>query len=191
LTVKYSRHRQPLRAADLLAPDVVAAAVEAYRLERAELNEKRAKAIRHAKRDVDTLDRKIAHVVQEIAEGGASRALRLSLDALEAKRDEILGRVPEPIPDSVLALHPRAADRYRQQVEDIRAALSKGDHAAHEAISLLRGLIRRIVASPAEESGPLGLTVEGDLAMMLERGANSGATSLVAGAGFEPATFRL
>ena len=80
----------------------------------------------------------------------------------------------------MLALHPRAADRYRQQVEDIRAALSKGDHPAHEVISLLRGLIRRIVASPAEESGPL--TVEGDLAMMLERGANSGATSLVAGA---------
>jgi hypothetical protein len=93
-----------------------------------------------------------------------------------------LSRALEPVADSVLALHPLAAERYRQKVDEIHAALRKGDEAGQEAVASLRDLIVRITVSPDEGGVPMGLTIEGDLAAMLERGANVGAISVVAGA---------
>jgi hypothetical protein len=61
----------------------------------------------------------------------------------------------------------RAAERYRQKVADIHAALSRGETGDREAIALVRSLIGRIVvhATPAPES--LGLEVEGSLAALM------------------------
>jgi site-specific DNA recombinase len=176
----------------LLAPDIVAAAVEAYRFERDRLMKRRTTAAREAAREAAAIDAKIARIVRAIEDGdGDWRPLMQRLKGLEAERAEILSRVPEPLPDSALALHPRAAERYRQKVDDIHAALRKGDEAGQEAVAALRELITRIVATPAEGADLIGLTIEGDLAAILERGTNDAATSMVAGAGFEPATFRL
>jgi hypothetical protein len=62
---------------------------------------------------------------------------------------------------------PKAAERYRQKVADIHAALSRGEEGDHEAVALVRSLIGRIVvhATPAPE--PLGLEVEGSLAALM------------------------
>ena len=79
-----------------------------------------------------------------------------------------------------------------------------------EAKEALRSLVERIVLTPAAEGTGLGLTLEGDLAglLRLAAGAEGADTKkapdvlpeafditeeivLVAGAGFEPATFRL
>jgi site-specific DNA recombinase len=62
---------------------------------------------------------------------------------------------------------PKAAERYRQKVADIHAALSRGETGDREAIAQVHSLIGRIVvhATPAPE--PLGLEVEGSLAALM------------------------
>ncbi|PYQ90953.1 MAG: resolvase [Acidobacteria bacterium] len=90
------------------------------------------------------------------------------------------------------------ADLYRSKVEELAAALQREDTRL-EASEMLRGLIEAIVLTP--ESGQLRIELRGNLAAMLTvarkttRSPESGdlivPVQLVAGAGFEPATFGL
>jgi hypothetical protein len=73
---------------------------------------------------------------------------------------------PGPSPDT-LAYHPRIAERYRQKVADIHAALSKGDEAAREAVSLVRELIESIVVPPTEPGEPLKLELIRNISVLL------------------------
>ena len=94
--------------------------------------------------------RKIAGVITAIENGGDPRSLALRINALEAERRDIEAKLASgPSPDT-LAYHPRIAERYRQKVADIHAALSKGDEAAREAVSLVRELIERIIVTPTD-----------------------------------------
>ena len=108
-------------------------------------------------------------------------------------------------------LHPNAAAIYARQVAGLEAALNAGDIRV-EAAEALRALIERVVLTP-DELAPDGLQAElyGDLAEILalavapelrlrgcvgaknspERGLAGRQLSVVAGAGFEPAAFRL
>src|SRR5262245_65698590 len=88
-------------------------------------------------------------------------------------------------------MHPNAAVSYSRKVAQIQAALTRGDVAALEAITLIRGLVREIRITPAPDK--MELEVRGDLAALLEqeqRGTKETFT-VVAGVGFEPTTFRL
>ena len=92
----------------------------------------------------------------------------------------------------VVELHPMAAERYRQKVEDIQAALMAGDAARLEAVALVRQLVQRVRVMPAPRGQPVGLEIAGDLAALLtvnEKGT-LGMVSMVAGVGFEPTTFQ-
>ena len=90
------------------------------------------------------------------------------------------------------------ADLYRTKVEGLAAALQHGDTRL-EASEMLRGLIDAIVLMP--EKGQLRIELRGNLAAMLtaaqqtkrspEMGDLLMPVQLVAGAGFEPATFGL
>jgi hypothetical protein len=67
----------------------------------------------------------------------------------------------------VVALHPQAAERYKQKVAEIREALMKGDSASMEAISLVRDLIDKIVVHTAPARSRLRLEIVGDLAALM------------------------
>ncbi len=64
-------------------------------------------------------------------------------------------------------MHPNAADRYRQKVEQVQAALKQGDTAGLEAVALVRDLIRRVCVIPTVKGEPVGLEIAGDLAALL------------------------
>jgi hypothetical protein len=98
---------------------------------------------------------------------------------LHAQQDEVAARKPRDIDDDVLALHEKAARRYGQLVEDLRAALTEPG-ARQEAMTLLRELITRIVVVPTPK-GRMPLQVEGALDMMLdrERAANDATVMVV------------
>lgn len=98
---------------------------------------------------------------------------------LERARTALLARTPAPIEDETLALHPRAAERYRQKVEQIRAALTKGDEAGRVAVGLVRELITKIIVMPTQKGEELRLAVEGDLAAMLEQERSANERSVV------------
>ena len=177
--------------AHLLAPDIVEAAVEAYREGRARLNAERARGRRNAERDLAAVDRRIAGIVAAIEAGGDARALAQRLNVLELERRSIVYRLPTTPGADVVELHPQAAARYRAKVADIRAAISQGDAASEEAIGLTRELVDRIVVHDSSAGVPLALELVGDLAALMGTAPPVGATMVVAGIGFEPMTFRL
>jgi hypothetical protein len=117
-------------------------------------------------------------------------ALTRRLKELESERAGILAAAPQELVDNVLELHPRAARSYRAKVAQLREALAKGDATAAEAAGMVRRLIKRITFTP----GPVhhALTIEGDLAVMLEQehAENAGTVVLVPPARIERATSR-
>jgi site-specific DNA recombinase len=123
-------------------------------------------------------------------------------EKLEAERAEIRTRLENAGPVKETLLHPAMGTRYRQAISELRSALHQKDGKA-EAVEALRALIERIVLHPsAEEQSGYNIDIEGELAGILSLcQTNKNAASvtesdiqqikLVAGAGFEPATFRL
>ena len=116
---------------------------------------------------------------------------------LQNRKDALLKQLEvadEPPP----LLHSSMADLYRSKIEELAEALQREDTRL-EASEMLRGLIEAIVLTP--EKGQLRIELEGNLAAMLaaaqktKRSPETGdllvPVQLVAGAGFEPATFGL
>ncbi len=174
----------------LLEPDVIAEAVEAYRTERQRLGREATKSRSSTERDLAEIVRKIARLVEEIENGNGSKSVSQRIAALEAEREAGEARLATFSSPEVVELHPRAAERYRQKVEDIQAALTAGDLASFEAVALVRELVQSVRVVPTPRSEPVGLEITGDLAALLtvnEKGT-SGMVTMVAGVGFEPTT---
>jgi site-specific DNA recombinase len=140
-------------------------------------------------------------------------AVRNRLTELEACQAALRQQRERSESVPTILLHPNAADIYRSKVADLETSLNAPEIRA-EASDALRALIERVVLTP-DAGAPDKLRVElyGDLAEILQLGAVAGAQprrrpgphderppgtgvprgqlSVVAGAGFEPAAFRL
>jgi hypothetical protein len=93
---------------------------------------------------------------------------------------------PEPV-----RLHPKLAEVYTRKVARLGESLRVPESRA-EAVAALRKLIDKIVLTPSADGSCTEVRLVGDLATLLHFAVvSSGSTKLVAGAGFEPATFRL
>ena len=123
--------------------------------------------------------------------------VRDELTANAARREELKAKLaaadaPPPL------LHPEMADLYRQKVTTLAEALEQPETRT-EATEALRGLVDAIILTPDE--GALRIELKGNLAAMLSAATNTKRSpetgdlslqvSMVAGAGFEPATFGL
>ena len=85
----------------------------------------------------------------------AQKSVSQRLAELEGEQEAAEARLAMAnIPD-VVVLHPSAAERYRQKVEDIQAALTAGDAAGVEAVALVRELIQRVRVVPTARGAPL------------------------------------
>jgi site-specific DNA recombinase len=178
----------------LLAPEVIAAAIEAYRKERLRLSTERAQNRNSLERDLAEVGRKIAHLTKAIEDGGDLELLVPRLNELGSRRQELKSALSSAADRQIVAVRPHAADRYRQKVSEIHEALMKGDSASVEAISLIRDLVAKIVVHPAPDRTRLPLEIAGDLAVLMsesEHMPNGVPPAVVAGVGFEPTTFRL
>ena len=149
------------------------------------------------KRDLERVKRDIKKVIEAIKNGFAGPDLKAEWDALQERKTALQAKLDvadEPPP----LLHPSMADLYRSKVEELASALQREDTRL-EASEMLRGLIDSIVLIPDE--GQLRIELRGNLAAMLtaaqqtKRSPETGdllvPVQLVAGAGFEPATFGL
>ena len=164
--------------------------------------------IRRIDRELDTL----VDMILELGKGEATNRLHQKMLKLEARQKDLqaaLSGAEEPPP----LLHPEMAQHYRRQVGELCEALREETEAQRmEATELLRGLIKDLVLTPTD--GDLAIDLRGDLAGILAvaAGAVSGygvqkrrkpplgaafsadlvrQVEMVAGAGFEPAAFRL
>ena len=123
----------------------------------------------------------------------------LALDARKGELERLVKETDEP----QALLHPNMAGHYRKEVARMHEALADDNHR-HEAAEIVRGLVDKIVLNPLLEDADTTMTIDlhGDLAGILNLAAQTkkpphkggefqASTKLVAGAGFEPATFRL
>ena len=117
---------------------------------------------------------------------------------LKTRRAEIQSRLSNDEAPSVIQFHPGAAYAYRRLAEDLHQAIEGED--GEEVRAELRKLIERVDFIPIEGLGRFQLEVHGSLAALLALGQAQKAKNLTggtcevfvgAGAGFEPATFRL
>ncbi|MFT8327434.1 recombinase family protein [Gluconobacter oxydans] len=155
------------------------------------------------KSELPKIEHELDKAVQAILDGFASSALKTRMEQLEARKAEIEARLAEA-PSPPPLLHPNMAELYRQKIAMLHDSLqNKAD--ATQTMEAIRSLITRIRLIP--ENGELGIFLEGDLAAMLGFATNKKNTlrhpdagvlgkflvqgSMVAGAGFEPAAFRL
>jgi site-specific DNA recombinase len=153
----------------LMQPDLVAEFAEAYQQE---VNRQRAGADiarERAAREMAQVERKLAGLVEAIANGLRAPSLQQTLDDLERRRAELttqLAAAPAPLP----RLHPNLAEVYRRKVSELGAALRDPPHGA-EALTILRGLTDKVTLTPAKDH--FDIELEGALVRILAL-ANSG-----------------
>src|SRR5919106_1370572 len=181
----------------LMAPEMVEEFITAYH-EEVNRHRREATAARASKeRALAEVTRKLDKLIEALIEGYRAPGLQQRLDDMEARKavleQELAADPPPPV-----RLHPNLAQVYRGKVERLHEALADPG-LRDEALGILRGLIERVVIHPAED----GLQVEivGEIVKMVELGLDAKQAALpqeaacsvkvVAGAGFEPATFRL
>ena len=179
---EYAQHLNELRAAQHSKRRGRAA--ELHRLKK-----RREQVIQSIYNDIDP------RMIREESKYIADRMEQLEL---EESRDQ---DAPPPKP----LVHPTMAKRYRKEVENLRKAL-EGECNSGEATEHLRALIGKIKLTPEQGRKDLRIDLHGDLAGILtiasQKQARPGKTTdlgasgpnkiaLVAGAGFEPATFGL
>ncbi|GBQ09101.1 recombinase family protein [Acetobacter cerevisiae] len=164
--------------------------------------EKRADLL-SLKSELPKIERELDKAIQAILDGVPGSRLKDRIGQLESRKAEIEARLadtPSPPP----LLHPNMAELYRQKIAMLQDSL-QNEVTGTQAKEAIRSLITRIRLIP--EKDELGIFLEGDLAAMLGFATNKKNAmhhpdagvlnkflvqdSLVAGAGFEPAAFRL
>jgi len=191
----------------LLSPEAIAAAVEEARRRLAEGREEAAKEESRLRRRAAELFRGINRMIDLVIAGTPAETVRDRIAADEAERVRIETRLAELAAEAAsvpTVPHPRIADAYRRQVEELEEVLDDDSTEAREALEVVRGLIQRVTIVP-DASAPAGVWLEiaGDLAVLLrfseagqQKAPKAGAVgasqlSVDAGTGFEPVTFRL
>ncbi len=190
----------------LMAPEIVEEAMRAYAEETNRLNRERRTNGDTWKAELIKVEKQIAQIIEAIADGMYHPSMKEKMTGLEARKDELialLADAPADTPD----IQPSASAIYAKKVAKLTEALNR-PHDRLEAAEALRELIEKIVLTPGPERGEIFAKLHGDLATILEwtdRQAIGKAdkttkpaavatgllVSLVAGAGFEPAAFRL
>ena len=150
----------------LMEPEDAAEAMKAYAEETNRLNRERRASGASDRKELAEVEKKIATMIAVIEDGGYVRGMVDRLRELEAKQDELrerLAAVPADIPD----IHPNVAAVYRRKVARLADALNDPADRA-EAAEAIRGLIERIVLTPAAKWGHMDATLYGDLGTILE-----------------------
>jgi hypothetical protein len=159
----------------LMAPELVEEFVAAFHEEMNRLRQDEAVARAGKERELAEVSRKLDGLIDALAEGYRAPGLQQRLDDLAARKAALEGELTAAPPPPV-RLHPNLARVYRQQVEQLHEAL--GDPAIRdEALSILCGLIERVVLHPADD----GLQVEilGEIVRMVELGLDAKQAALL------------
>jgi site-specific DNA recombinase len=140
------------------------------------------------------IKRGLHQLIEAIKSGVPGASIKDEISALEQRRGELeamLATAPAP----KLRLHPNLAELYRQKVSALADALNAENMRA-EATAAIRGLVEEIRLVPTD--GKLRIELFGELAGSESSGIKHPRTggpgvqtTLVAGRGFEPLTFRL
>ena len=190
----------------MMAPEIVEEAMRAYAEETNRLNRERRSSGDAWKAELVKIEKQIRGIIEAIKAGMFHESMKTEMDTLEARKTELntlLTDAPEETPDIL----PSASAIYAKKASALTKALNRKEER-QDAAETLRGLIEKISLTPGPERGEIYATLHGELGTILnwtERQAIGMTTknntpggdltgvsvSVVAGAGFEPAAFRL
>ena len=190
----------------MMAPEIVEEAMRAYAEETNRLNRERRSSGDAWKAEMVKIEKQIRGIIEAIKAGMFHESMKAEMDTLEARKTELntlLADAPEDTPDIL----PSASAIYAKKVSALTKALNRKEER-QEAAETLRGLIEKISLTPGPERGEIYATLHGELGTILDwterqaigkaaqttkpaAAATGLSLSVVAGAGFEPAAFRL
>jgi DNA invertase Pin-like site-specific DNA recombinase len=198
----------------MLTPELVAHFIKTYEAEITRRQKEAGTTQARLQTQLGAVQRRLEGILRAIENGAWNNSLKQRLDELEAEKQTLQAQlVAADTPAPKVQLHPNAASLYASRVTDLLAALND-EQICGQAAEALSGLIEKVVLTP-DASAPDGLQAElhGDLAMILSLAATAstldqkflsanvknprsryvpeGLLSVVAGARFERATFRL
>ncbi|RNC97161.1 MAG: recombinase family protein [Oricola sp.] len=200
----------------LMSPELVAEFVREFQEEANRAYREARLQEEQDRRQLEKIERGLKEIVSVIEEGRVRPALLDRLDDLESQKADIAARLKDR-PAKPFIIHPNIAEIYREKVAALQAAIDRPDDGP-EAREAIRSLIEKIILEPGKKRGEMNVTLYGELGTLLafaaqknkkgaaksgQLGAASGSKrknhtpdegvwySVVAGAGFEPATFRL
>jgi site-specific DNA recombinase len=173
--------------------------VETFRTEVVRLRRQRGAIERQNRQELDKVKAAIRRCLAFITGGDGDPGLvRDELRSLEARKRELERTQASLDDDRVIDIHPNLSDLYRRKVTELQSLLTD-EAACYEAMKLIRSLVERIEVHEGEKRGKAAVVLVGALASILAFTQNETAAQnlgggrilMVAGAGFEPATFRL
>ena len=190
----------------MMAPEIAAEAMRAYAEETNRLNRERRSNADVWQVEQVKVERQIRGIIEAIKEGMFHPSMKAEMDTLEARKAELaslLADVPDAVPDQL----PSASAVYARKVGRLTDALNCPEERL-EAAEALRALIEKVVLTRGPNRGEIDAMLYGELGTILnwierqvlgkaEKRNTPGAmltgvsVSVVAGAGFEPAAFRL
>ncbi|MGC8507884.1 MAG: recombinase family protein [Thiomonas sp.] len=137
---------------ELLAPERVERMAKEMQAAYAERLRERAARLEALPQDVQRLDARIARMRERLKAGDpdlTADELQAAIERAEGKRRELLEARPESRENArVLARLPRAAELYREQIEE---GLGGDPAAAAKARTILRDMLGEIMLSPGED----------------------------------------
>lgn len=150
----------------LMQPEHVTDFIAAFNAEWKRLAAKVTAQAHTRQRDLSSIERKMANIVDAIGDGRASPSLLAKLQTLEAQQEKLQAH-PAEAPALPPALHPGIAQVYATKVNDLQAALTR--EAQPEALEAARALIDQVIVSPPETDGdPPGVELIGELMALLK-----------------------
>ncbi|RWR04250.1 recombinase family protein [Paenirhodobacter populi] len=183
----------------MLDPKIFAEFCDAYTKEINRLRMESSAHINRAKAEIEKIDKEEQRLMDlYLKEAISIEAVKQRGDQLKARKAELtdfLATATEPPP----LLHLSMALEYRKRVQELYETLqSDNEDNRIAAAGVIRSLIEDIVLTPVD--GKIEIDVRGDLAGILTiaaqtknpaGGRGDAQVKMVAGAGFEPAAFRL
>ena len=150
----------------LLAPDLVAVFVNAFRDESKRQRDALQAEWAGRERKAAELDRKIASIFRAIEDGLYEPAMKARLVELKEERDRLKTetRAFDPAALDVL-MHPQLAEGYRRRIERLERLLEGSEQ--DEAREIVRSMIERVVLTPRPDGSGLDATLFGALAALL------------------------
>ncbi len=173
--------------AELLAPEYLDEFKREFRALRAAQHSARKAASEARRARLSELEQEIGHLIDAVAKGLLSPAIKARLEAAESERSELLsdrGGQSERAAD-VLS---RLSDTYRELVENLEHIPERHIPRARASLSGMTGGAIRLIPDEGRRCLTAELSLDGGRLLEMATGRK---INVVAGAGFEPATFGL
>jgi len=189
--------------ANLLHPDVVAAYLDERRELLAAERRRRISAGASIERRLAELQIEDERISAAVLAGLPIETLKARAEAIAAERAQLRAEADDAGLEALAAamVHPGAAESFRRDVARLNELADADEETRAKSRALLQRLVTKIEIQPRQNARGVDMIIHGDLAAILDLpqtqkspaqgGASECMSTMVAGAGFEPATFRL